>query len=400
MNILILTFWSYDDALIQAYTLPYVQIINENKSIKKIFFVTLEKEVLSKEKKEKIATVLAKQGINWFPLRYHRFGARAIVTWLGSGLLLATLIFKKNISVIHCWCTPAGAIGYFLSLLTGRKLVIDSYEPHAEAMVESKTWSKKSIAFMLLFWLEKKQSQRASNFILATAGMKPYALTKYGVVIKSYFVKPACVNSALYLNEFVKEKKLLNELSLEGKIVCVYAGKFGDLYFEEESFRFFKTAYDFWKGDFCVLLLTNQDRKTIDHYCAKVGLDSSVVISRFVAHTDVPRYLSLADFAITPMKPIPSRRYCTPIKNGEYWAAGLPVVIPNGISDDSEIIEKGNIGAVIDSLDAKNCSLAVEKINLLLQGDRAELRKKIKSVAVRYRDFSVAKKIYSDLYSA
>ena len=45
----------------------------------------------------------------------------------------------------------------------------------------------------------------------------------------------------------------------------------------------------------------------------------------------------------TPVKPVPTKRYCTPVKDGEYWALGLPVIITEGISDDSGIIRENGI---------------------------------------------------------
>src|SRR4030066_244618 len=107
-NILILTYWSYQDALIQTYTLPYVRIIRK-------------------------------------------------------------IIQKKNF--IHAWCTPAGILGYILSKTTGVPLIIDSYEPHAEAMVENGTWGKSSWSFKLLFFFEKLQSKHAQTVISAVEKM-------------------------------------------------------------------------------------------------------------------------------------------------------------------------------------------------------------------------------------
>ena len=42
---------------------------------------------------------------------------------------------------------------------SGIPLVLDSYEPHAEAMVETNAWKKRGIAFRTLFYLEKKSYQ-------------------------------------------------------------------------------------------------------------------------------------------------------------------------------------------------------------------------------------------------
>ena len=122
-----------------------------------------------------------------------------------------------------------------LSKFTGAELVIDSYEPHAESMVENGTWKKDGLAYKILFSLEKKQTQRAKALIGTTAGMKQYALEKYGVEVKNFFVKPACVDLEKF-SPSEKDSKLLKEFGFENKIVCVYAGKLGGIYFKRRSF--------------------------------------------------------------------------------------------------------------------------------------------------------------------
>ncbi|HRD37730.1 MAG TPA: hypothetical protein PLC65_03785, partial [Bacteroidia bacterium] len=131
----------------------------------------------------------------------------------------------------------------------------------------------------------------------------------------------------------------------------------------------------------------------------QVGLDPQHIIKLFVPHEEFPVYMGLADFAICPMKPIPSRRYSTPIKNGEYWALGLPVVITKNISDDSDIIANKNIGSVLQDLTADEYQKSVIKIDALLKvSDKNELRNKIRAVATEYRNFQIAKDVYLEIY--
>ncbi len=400
-NILILTYWSYPDALIQTYTLPYVRIIkNKLPSGSSIFLVTLEKDpkMLERSKRDEITAVLEEEGIYWLPYLYKPFGLAAFLLWTSASLKLGSLILRKEISFIHCWCTPPGAIGYFLSILTNRKLVLDSYEPHAETMVENGTWRKKSIAFWLLFWLEKKQTMRASFVISATQGMYGYALEKYGVAIPHFYVKPACVDLNLFAKEKLKDEFLLKRLGLAKKLVCVYAGKFGGIYLENEVFDFLRVAYEHWGDAFRVLLLTSHTKNEIELYCQEAGLPKEIVKISFVPHEEVPRYMGLGDFAISPVKPIPTKRYCTPIKDGEYWALGLPVVIPSNISDDSDIIETNKIGAVLYNLDTESYRNAVLKIDILLKQPRKETFAIIRSIAEQYRNFEIAEKIYGEIY--
>jgi glycosyltransferase involved in cell wall biosynthesis len=364
-----------------------------------VFLLTLEKnaETLLAESREQIEKKLKSEGINWIPFKYKPFGLSVFFLWIRISFRLCRLVLKEKISVIHCWCTPAGAIGYFLAVILNRKLVIDSYEPHAEAMVENGTWNRNGIAFRLLFWLEKKQTKRADYIIGTTEGMRHYAKTKFGLDIPNFIAKPACVDLQLFDNSKQADELLRRDLGLQDKVVCVYAGKFGGIYLDVEVFDFIRVAINHWGDRFMFLILTGQKTSEIHGYCDRAGVDRARIVVRFIPHQEVVRYMQLADFALTPVKPVPTKRYCTPIKNGEYWALGLPVVIPANISDDSQIIQDCKIGAVLPSLTDATYKEAVNKIDKLIQ--QADVQIKIRSIAMRHRSFGIAKKVYEKVYS-
>ena len=398
-NILVLTQWSYKDALVQTYTLPYVDIIRSViEKERKLILITAEqsKIALSISEIEELNKSYGIRNMQLIALPYERFGFRKIIETARQLFKLYRVIKKEKIRIIHAFCTPAGGMAYLLCKITGAKLVIDSYEPHAESMVENGTWKKSDLAFKILMSLEKLQTRKANTLIATTEGMKGYAIKKYGAVSKNFFVKPACVD----LNKFSSVEKdalLLKELKLENKIVCVYAGKLGGIYLSEEIFQFVRACYHHWGDDFRFLLLTNASNEEVSKEVERVRIPDKVVISKFVFHQEIPRYLSLADFAINPVKPVPTKRYCTSIKDGEYWAIGLPVIISSGISDDSTIIEKEKIGVVIDfSLkeDYKRAILRLEEMFIV----KRELQKRIRNVAERYRSFEIAKRIYTQIY--
>ena len=402
-NVLILTYWSYKDALIQTYTLPYVNIIQKNlNSNNKIFLLTLEQSFYQMNDVEwqEEKTKLLKENIHLIRFKYSNFGLKMLARIGVLLTYLTTLVFTKKIKTIHAWCTPAGAMGYLLSIITNKPLIIDSYEPHAEAMVENGTWTKNSWKFKLLFWLEKKQSKRALGVIALTDGMRVYAKEKYQTSFDYYFVKPALVN----LNNFKWDKKTYDQLRrqnhLEDKIVGIYTGKIGGIYLNEEFFDFFKIANDYWEKKFHLYLLTDKNQEEIKHLINTKNISKSKIEALFVPHSEINEYLQMADFAINFVKPVPSKRYCTSIKDGEYWAMGLPVVITNNISDDSDIIKTNRIGSVLETLTNEGFLNAIQEINnLLSQNSREEIHKKIHPIAEKYRNFDVAEKIYCEIYS-
>jgi glycosyltransferase involved in cell wall biosynthesis len=392
-NILVITYWSYRDALIQTYTVPYLKIIRKYLPAgSRIFLTTLEQTRLRMTGEELRATTaeLEGEGVRLVPFNYSRFGLAAMAKWLVFLWRLFRLCRRERITHIHAWCTPGGAVGYILSRLTGLPLVIDSYEPHAEAMVENGAWPAGGLAFKILFLLEKLQSKHAACVIATTAGMKAYAGEKYGAILRRFYVKPACVDLNAFSSEDRKRPALLERYGLEGKLVCVYAGKIGGIYLEREIFDFFAVASRYWGERFRVLMLTDAAPSRVRELSLASGLDPSIVTTMFVAHAEVPAHMGLGDFALNPVKPVPTKRYCTSIKDGEYWAMGLPVVITPRISDDSEIIRERGIGSVITELDAEAYLRSVREIDALLDGySREELYAKVRHVAVLYRDFSI-----------
>lgn len=127
-------------------------------------------------------------------------------------------------------------------------------------------------------------------------------------------------------------------------------------------------------------------------------IDKRSIVKTFVPFAEIHTYMNLADLAICPVKPVPSKKYCSPIKNGEYWALGLPVIITENISQDSEIIEKNNAGYVLRSFDRSEYIKAIQKTELLLQDK--DLKEKIRALAIKYRNFSIAEAIYASIYGA
>ena len=401
-NILILTYWSLKDALIQAYTIPYLRIIYSHiPPGSRIYLITFEqqKQKLPANEIAQIKQRLRMQGIRLITLRYSKFSVFSIFKWVYYLFYLVSIIIIRRVNFIHAWCTPAGSIAYILSKITGRKLIIDSYEPHADAMVENTTWKENSLQFRILFYFEKQLTKHASIIISATHSMVNYAKKRYGVSIPRFFVKQACVDQSFFAPKKRKNEELLNQLKLKDKIVCVYAGKFGGIYLSEEVFDFFKVAEEFWGDKFRCLILTSHPQDQLLQLAKSSGFDSKKMLVRFVPHEIVAEYMGLGDFAITPVKPIPSKRYCTPIKDGEYWALGLPVVITKNISDDSDIIRENNIGAVLENLspaEYKNACIKIDK--LLSETNTNELQDKIRDIAYKYRSYSIAESIYKKIY--
>jgi glycosyltransferase involved in cell wall biosynthesis len=396
-NILVITYWDFNEAHVQANVLPNLKMLSKVASESTIYLFCLNKKPLSKEEEAAIHQKLAPYRIRLLWFHYSHFGLKMILKFGWLIPYLCYTVFSKRIGQVYAWCTTAGAIGYLVSVFTGQPLTLESYEPHAEAMLENGYWKKNSYGYRILSFFEKKQAQRAKWVIAANKGMREYVQKRYrySIPVETFFAKPACVDLEQFKPDNVVRNNIREELGYgTDTIVCLYAGKFGGIYLEKETFEFLKVAYDHWGDKFRILLLTSQDKHYIKEKCDEAGLPFDIIRILFVAHPDVPRYMQAGDFAICPVKPVPTKKYCTPVKDGEYWAIGLPVVITTNISDDSDIIRENGIGAVLNDLSAKSYAEAVTQIDNLLRKDKQELRSRIRAIASQYRNYSIAEKIY------
>jgi hypothetical protein len=402
-NILAITFWSFKEPLVQSGALPYLHIIAQQlPKNSRIFLFTLEKNSfkISSNEKKKITDELAEYGITLISKKYLHFGILSLLTWPVYILHLLFICIRNRVKFLHSFGTPAGTIGYILSIVTGKKLVIDCFEPHAEAMIETGNWPKNGLAFRMLFLFEKLQTKRSYVILAHSARIINYIKQKYNVTLNKYFIRSNFVDFELFNPISIDQKNLKFKLGIrENEIVCTYSGKIGGIYLENELFEFIETAIEYWSNGFKFILLTDTPHKTIVQLLNKFNISEQRVISLFAPHHEVKNYLSISDFAICPVKPIPTKLYCSPIKTGEYWAMGLPVIIPKNIGDDSDIIEKEHIGAVIPYLNKKEYLIAIKKIDTLIHsGNISDLKEKIIAIARKYRDIKNIENIYRELY--
>jgi glycosyltransferase involved in cell wall biosynthesis len=99
-----------------------------------------------------------------------------------------------------------------------------------------------------------------------------------------------------------------------------------------------------------------------------------------VLPSEIPRYLSAADLAVSFIKPCYSKLASSPTKNAEYLACGLPMITNSGVGDTAEFTREDNVGYVIDEFNAESYRKALAGIEMLLE-NKAELTKRCQNSA-------------------
>ncbi len=403
MNFLIISPWSYNDALTVSYVLPYLRLINQEAELAfgkhcSIYVVTWEMVqsnslVPSIEVKHHLSTPFYH-----VPLFFPRKIISNPLSFVGTILLLLRIFLFRHIDFIQSWCTTGAFWGFFLSKIFGIPLILDSFEPHADPMVECGIWKRSGFKYRFLKYIETKAARRAIACLPVTKYMYNYTKLTYGLDITiPSAVKPACVQDSYFPSQ--------DTLSLPGSssnsLNAIYIGKFGGLYLDIDFFRILKCGFELWPDNFNVQILSCQPLPQIDKIAQKVNFDLNRISIQCVPHQEIPSFLQASDFAILPLKSVPSRLCCTPVKTGEYWSHGLPILATRGISTDSEVIKKYNIGVVLPDLSDFSIKDSLIKMKQLVLDARGstDLSQKIQKVAHNYRGFHIASASYKSIYN-
>jgi hypothetical protein len=389
MNLLFLSYWGIEDGLSSSTVIPHLKILSDIEAIDQIFFYSIEREA-------KKANVSLPQKVLHIPLRSSKKYQNKIFDFVAFPLLLRKAVINHRISLMFCRGTPAGALGYLVHRLTRVAYMVESFEPHAQYMIESHIWSKWGLRYNFQRYWEKRQMQTARFILPLSDGMKKRMIDN-GVPEEKILVMPCAVDSRQFVFSDAQRVSIRKSFDISPDCVTgIYVGKFGGLYYDQEAFEILAKARQFF-AKFRVIILSPDNPDEISGKLADYGFTTGSYHIINSEHGKVPGYLSAADFAFAFIRPTPAKKFVSAIKIGEYWSVGLPVLITDGIGDDSALISTHRLGAVFKLSDLNPALLAIRE---LLGNDRSLLRSKIRGFALQYRNFDTNKAIYRTVINA
>jgi glycosyltransferase involved in cell wall biosynthesis len=386
INLLYISYWSSDDPLTSSTVLPHLKIAAELSNINKIILITTErgKSVQNIELKK----------VEHYPIKATNTGIKIfdrIRDFIRIPIKAGRLARFHSVNLILAKGVLAGAIADKLSCNLGIPYITESFEPHADYMSDSEEWRNSSFKFLYLKKWELNQIKRAKNIITVSENYRQFLEQHY--LINNVHTIPCCVNLEAFAYSEHKRHQTRNVLGIGSELTGIYVGRFGGTYYNRESFEIFDNAFRFFKN-FRLIILTPQPKQWVEEELKKRNIDLQRTSVLFVQHHEVADYLSAADFAFSLIKPAKSKQFCCPVKDGEYWANGLPVLLTEGIGDDYKILERENGGALFN-LEKKNLEKAFHKIGEILK--EPSHRRRISEIAFRHRSYSITKTIYERL---
>lgn len=312
-------------------------------------------------------------------------------------------IVKGLMAVMYCramgckhfisLASVAGTFLYLYSKVLVIKIFLYSYEPHSEYAIDNNMWSKKSLHYKISHYLEKKVAENAKIIASGTIFMKERIENE--LIVKGTFFKlPTTVNDQKFLFSEKNRMTMRRELGFSKETkVLFYPGKFGDLYYKEETAFMFKWIVE-EDNEFHFLIVTPQKDLEIIELMDKAKVARTSYTIAHSEYSNIHHYYSAADFAVIAVPPGPSKKFISNIKVGEYLAAGLPFLITEGVSEDYIYAEKEKVGVVVKDFKKKYIKMALPEIQEFLKQDKEQLRIHCRKVGLDYRGFEKLNKVF------
>lgn len=397
MNILYICYWGIEEGLTSSSVFPHLEILAENHKIEKIFFSTIERGGAKVQYKGPDSNKII-----YTPL-YSKNLTPSVLNKVSDFILfpreLIALSKTYKIDKIIGRGSPAGAIASKVSKATGIPYIVESFEPHADYMYEAGIWTKWNPKYIFEKRWENEIKKSAEYLVPVSENYRKKLVEHEQIDFKKTEVVPCCVNIENFRFNAEVRARIREKLKIDNKTtVGVYVGKFGGVYYESEAFLIFKKAFDMFDKNMFLIILSPENENKINENLKKVSFPLENTFVGKVKHTEVPDYLSASDFAFSTIKPSPSRIFCSAIKNGEYWANGLPILVTEGVGDDTDIISKENSGGAVYNLAKNNLEEAILQIkDLVLYKTRDQNNKEISVLAEKYRNFDLLKNSYKKM---
>jgi glycosyltransferase involved in cell wall biosynthesis len=382
-------YWSLGEGLTQATVLPHLSILLSSENIEKLVFVTIERGIPPIVDD----AILQHPKLTYQPLETKNYPINLINKindFVVFPTKLKSIVESYKIDKVIARGTPAAALIYKICVQKSIPYYVESMEPHADYMLESGVWKQWDPRYLYQKKWEKIIKQTAAGLMPVAENYKKRLLSE-GIPTGKIITAPCIVDLQKFAFNASEREQIRSSLRLaENTITGIYVGKFGGIYYKDEAFILFKKLICA-QPTLHLIILSPDSHSDIYHQIIKYSLPKNQFTVLSVKHTEVPSFLSAADFALATIKPSKSRIFCSAIKVGEYWAQGLPIMITPNVGDDSAIISENKIGVVLDpNWQSMPDAYFKKSLQELMKADRD----KIRTIAQKYRSIRRSKIAY------
>jgi glycosyltransferase involved in cell wall biosynthesis len=227
---------------------------------------------------------------------------------------------------------------------------------------------------------ERQQAvARASDaLIVVSRAMREVALEQWAVSRDRIVVVPCC--TAVDRAPIERRDATRKRLGFEGRFVVVYCGSIKPYQMVEKTIGLFEMIRGTKENALFFGITPSPERLVRTLNGRGIREKDFQVVS--AAHTEVPELLAVADLAVLLRDRSNVNRVASPVKFAEYLAAGVPVVLTEGIGDYSAMTRSNKVGCVLSDVSLSRKGVD-DLAHFLDPGDVGDLKERCHKLAAR-----------------
>lgn len=275
------------------------------------------------------------------------------------------LATKGNVDILHVNDLQGLIVGYFVKKSNAElKIIYDSHE----WQIDHKP-NQSILRIKLLYFIERFFIKAANHIIVVSESIAKEYERVYSIK-KPYVV----LNTPNYIENFYKSNIFRDKFGLNSKKIFIYQGSI-NVGRGIESILDVASHLD----EYNFLFMGNGS--LVSYIESHQKYNNNIFYVPSVPHSDILNYTSSADYGICLIEDCClSYKYCLPNKLFEYLMAGIPVIVSN-LPELKKIVEKFNVGVVVETNDSIGLEKAILKIQEMdykeLSYNAYELTKKL-----------------------
>jgi len=372
----------------RSQVLAYLSRLSSQYSIT---LITFEKEadLLDKNELDLLQQECIENDLNWKILKYHKNPLIISTLYDFFVLFIATCLecFKNNIKLIHSRSYITSTVAWLAGKITRTPFIFDMRALWLNELIDAGKLKYGSLPYQMLRFIEKKLLSNANAVVSLTEAAVPYIKEKNPQVdLRKFTVIPTCVD----LGRFQIDSDKSNEKVRIGTIGSVLSGWFLAKEFQifiEEAYKYFPETIP--------TIITKDDARNVYKCFKSKNLEWSIFS---VEQIDISIQLNKFLFGVLFFTPGDSKIGSSPTRMAEFLACGVPVIGNRGVGDTDSIIEKYNIGVVVENDSNESLLIALKEMKELLSDPNLQSR----CARVAYEVFSADKgaESYALIYSS
>jgi glycosyltransferase involved in cell wall biosynthesis len=381
-RVLYVVYWGALESLGQSLVIPAVTRLAQMGA--DVTLMTFEKaaDLQDGERLRATREGLARHGVEWRPLRYHR-GARLHSKVLDAAQAFARAMacaLRTRFDIVHARTFMGGLIGRLLARAMGARLVYHNEGFYPDEQVDAGIWTAGSRTHRWMLSLETSLYERADAIIALSHAAEAVIRQLPGVARRQTptIVVPSCVD----LGRFQPKSRDGGDA-----VNLVYVGSIGGRYRFDRAVAFVE-ALSTAGANVRFRVVTQMHRSLAEETLGTslVPRDRWSVTS--LPHDEMPKDLAQQDAGLAFLAKGISEHGGSPTKIGEYWACGLPVVTTPNVGDVDSIVRREHVGVIVEDHSKEAYGRAGQKLIALLK--EPDIRQRCRRAAEAHYSLNTA----------